>query len=242
MSKNVVLVAGILLAAGAAAAISAPSLRGQRHGSLLDDLTDGVGRATQRVSQAIGVSDEEAAPTREERRSRRARQRRGDEARVDDAQAAEHEDDSKPSREARGKGLRGKERLARQDEDGGEPDAEAGAGRQRRWAEHDRGEADDEGREPRRRTAFAAQDRSSQYFSRADKNGDGSIDMTEFVLAETERIAARTRAFFKRFDADGDGKVTREEFSRGSREQFTALDADEKGDAAQGARSRAAVK
>src|SRR5687767_7835599 len=38
MSKKVVLVAGVLLAVGAAAAMSAPSLRGQRHGSLLDDL------------------------------------------------------------------------------------------------------------------------------------------------------------------------------------------------------------
>ena len=241
MSKKVVLVAGILLAAGAAAAISAPSLRGQRHGSLLDDLADGVGRATQHVSQAIGVSDEEAAPTREERRSRRAKQRRGEEERVDDTQAAEHEDSSKPPREARGKGLRGKERVARQDEDA-DGDSDAGARRQRRWAERDRGGPEGEGRETRRRAAWAAQDRYGQSFGRLDKNGDGAIDMSEFVMAETERIAARTRAFFKRFDTDGDGKVTREEFGRGSREQFTALDADDAGDASQGARNRAAVK
>jgi EF-hand domain pair len=241
MSKKVVLVAGILLAAGAVAAISVPSLRGQRHGSLIDDLTDGVGRATQQISQAIGVSDE-AAPTREERRIRRAKQRRGDEERADAAQAAVQEDSSKPSREARGKGLRGKERVARQDEDDGDVASDAGAKRERRWAEHDRGEPDDEGREPRRRAAWAAQDRYGQSFGRLDKNGDGAIDMSEFVLAETERIAARARAFFKRFDADGDGKVTREEFGRGSRERFTALDADDTGDAAQGARSRAAVK
>ena len=112
MSKKVVLVAGILLAAGAAAAISAPSL--------IDDLADGVGHATQRISQAIGVSDEEAAPAREERRSRRAKQRRGDEERADEAQSAEHEDSGKPAREVRGKGQRGKERLARQDEEDGE--------------------------------------------------------------------------------------------------------------------------
>jgi len=246
MSKKVVLVASILVAAGAAAAISAPSLRGQRHGSLLDDLTNGVGRATQHISQAIGVADEEAAPTREERRGRRAKQRRGDEGRGDEAQAAEHEDTSKPSREARGNGMRGKERLAQQDDDDGNADTNAGAGRERRWTERDRGEPDDEGREPRRRASLAAQDRFGQSFSRFDKNGDGAIDTTEFVIAETERIAARTRAFFKRFDADGDGKVTREEFSRGSRERFTALDATDHagdaGDAPQGGRNRAAVK
>src|SRR5262245_56823417 len=148
MSKKVVLVASILVAAGAAAAISAPSLRGQRHGSLLDDLANGVGRARQQVSQAIGVSDEEAAPAREERRGRRARQRRGEEERVDDAQVTEQED-GRPLREARGKGMRGKERLARQEEDDG--DSDAGARRERRWAEHDRGEPDEESRDVRRR-------------------------------------------------------------------------------------------
>jgi hypothetical protein len=65
--------------------------------------------------------------------------------------------------------------------------------------------------------------------------------MPEFVLAETERIAARTRAFFKRFDTDGDGKVTREEFGRGSRERFTVLDADDAGEAPLAARNKAAT-
>jgi hypothetical protein len=231
MGKKVVLVAGILLAAGAAAAISAPSL--------LDELADGVGHATQRVSQAIGVSDE-AAPSREERRSRRAKQRRGDEERGDEAQSAGNEDAGNPAHETRGKGQRRKDRQARLDEEAGEGAADTDAGRrERRWAEQDRGEQDDEGREGRRRAAFAAQDRFGQSFGRIDRNSDGAIDMNEFVLAETERIAARTRAFFKRFDADGDGKVSREEFGRGARERFTPVDADDAADASQ---RRAAVK
>ena len=230
MSKTVVLVAGILVAAGAAAAVSAPSLRGQRHGTLLDDLADGLGRATHQISQAIGVSDDGAAPSREERRSRRGKRSR-DEGQAAKAEAAASEDD-KPQREAR-KGMRHGEQIGRQDkeDDGDAPEAR----RERRWAAYDREEA---GRDPRRRGA-AGEERSGQHFSRLDKNGDGVVDASEFVLAETERIAARARQFFKRFDTDGDGKVTREEFSRASRERMTALDIDDDTPAADG-RSRAA--
>jgi hypothetical protein len=238
MSKKVVLVASLLVAAGAAAAISAPSLRGQRHGSLLDDLTDGLGRATQQVSQAIGVSDEDVAPSREERKGRRAKQRRGGEDRAVD-EAAETEE-SKAPREARGKGWRGKERLARQDDDDGGDASEAR--RERRWAERDRGARDDDAGPQGRGGSFAPQERSAQYFARLDKNGDGAVDASEFVIAETERIAERARQFFKRFDADGDGKVTREEFNRGSRERFTAADPDNASDVSPAARGRAEVK
>jgi hypothetical protein len=228
MSKTVVLVAGILVAVGAAAAVSAPSLRGQRHGSLLDHLADGLGRATHQISQAIGVSDEGAAPSREERRSRRGKRSR------DEDQSAKADD--KPQREAR-KGMRRGEQIARQDDedDGDAPEAR----RERRWAAYDREEV---GRDSRRRGA-AGEERSSQYFSRLDKNNDGAVDASEFVLAETERIAARARQFFKRFDADGDGKVTREEFSRASRERMTALDVEDDAQPsdgrAQAAKSRA---
>jgi EF-hand domain pair len=218
MGKTVVLVAGILVAAGAAAAVSAPSLRGQRHGTLLDDLADGLGRATHQISQAIGVSDEGAAPSREERRSRRGKRSR-DEDQADKAESAASED-GRPQRETR-KGMRRGEQIARQDEDddGGALETRP----ERRWAANDREEA---GRDPRRRGA-AGEERSGQYFNRLDKNGDGAVDASEFVLAETERIAARARQFFKRYDADGDGKVTREEFSRASRERMTALDIDD---------------
>jgi EF-hand domain pair len=235
MSKKVVLVASLLVAAGAAAAISAPSLRGQRHGSLLDDLTDGLGRATQQVSQAIGVSDEDATPSREERRGRRAKQRRSSEDRVAEDNAEPEE--SEAPREARGKGWRGKERVARQDDDDGGDASETR--RERRWTERDRGARDDDAGSQGRGGAFAPQVRSANYFARLDKNGDGAVDASEFVIAETERIAERARQFFKRFDADGDGKVTREEFNRVSRERFAASDPD--GDVSP-ARGRAEVK
>jgi hypothetical protein len=237
MSKTVVLVAGILVAAGAAAAVSAPSLRGQRHGTLLDDLADGVGRATQRISQAIGASDEGVAPSREERRSRRGkRSREEDQADSDDKSEAATNEDSRPRRETR-KGMRRGEQIARQDDedDGDAPEAR----RERRWAAYDR---EERGTDARRRGA-AGEERSTQYFSRLDKNNDGVVDAAEFVLAETERIAARARQFFKRYDADGDGKVTREEFSRASRERLTALDVDDDTQPsegrAQGAKGRA---
>jgi hypothetical protein len=243
MSKKVVLVASLLVAAGAAAAVSAPSLRGQRHGSLLEDIAAGFGRATQQVSQAVGIADEDAAPSREERRSRRGKQRRGAEDRSVDTQAVDREEDKQP-REARGNGSRGKDRLARQDDD---DDGNASqARRERRWAEHDRGARDEDEVEPRRRGSLAGSERSGQYFSRMDKNGDGAIDMSEFVLAETERITARARQFFKRFDADGDGKVTREEFGRASRERSAALDSDDEAKATdgepQGGRGKAVAK
>ncbi len=75
MSKTVVLVAGILVAAGAAAAVSAPSLRGQRHGTLLDDLADGLGRATHQIPRCVGevsvgpalAARKDASPNRPER-------------------------------------------------------------------------------------------------------------------------------------------------------------------------------
>ncbi len=237
MGKTVVLVAGILVAAGAAAAVSAPSLRGQRHGTLLDDLADGLGRATHQISQAIGVSDEGAAPSREERRSRRGKRSRDEDqaANTDKAEVATSED-GRPQRETR-KGMRRGEQIGRQDEedDGDAPEAR----RERQWAAYEREET---GRDSRRRGA-AGEERSSQYFSRLDKNGDGAVDTAEFVLAETERIAARARQFFKRYDADGDGKVTREEFSRASRERMTALDVDDDAQPsdgrAQAAKSRA---
>jgi hypothetical protein len=248
MSKTVVVTAGVLLAAGALVAVAEPEL--------LDDMISGVGQTRHHITQAVSGSDDEAAAPRQHRRGSRQAGARSD---ANTADAGDGED-GKRQHEGRGKGAwrkqaavaetklpqedigrSSKEQAARQDDNDEDADVAAPKGG-RRVAENDQGQ---ERWDSRRRGGFVPEGRGDDAFRRMDRNGDGAIDASEFVMADAERIAARTRQFFKRFDADGDGKVTREEFMRGTRERLTALDTDDDTTAdngSQATRSRGVAK
>ena len=186
MTKKVLLIAGVLLAAGSVAAISSPYLRGGqlRLGQLLaelggDDSSSGPERSRRRHRMA--EADDEGQIGREDfTRSRRARAARHDLA--DDAEDMP----------------RARERFGRRSGD---------RGRGRHVGDNEPGEEAREGAPAGRLTG-----RGEQQFARLDRNGDGFIDAKEFEIWATERAARAAQRFVKRFDTDGDGKVSREEF------------------------------
>lgn len=187
MSKKVVLIAGVLLAVGSAAAISSPYLRGAqlRIGELLADFRDDgsgsrPGRSGKRHRE-IDADDESQIGREDFARSRHARLSRPN--RADDAEDAPMGDRERGWRRSRD---RLPDRSARADEPG--DDARKGGAPERRAG------------------------RAERQFARLDRNGDGFIDAKELEVWATERAARAAQHFVKRFDADGDGKVSRDEF------------------------------
>jgi hypothetical protein len=212
MSKKVLLIAGVVLAAGSVAAISSPYFRdGQlRLGQLLDE---------------FGGGDPDDRPHRSGRRHRemdgdnegRPARRSGRHFDAVDRQAGEHNEGFTRTRHGRSamrdvdeepRGQELSERLWRwfgggsHDRQGAE-EVDLGLGRNRR----DAGES-------RRASSGRQADRADRRFSRLDRNSDGVIDARDFEARAAEIAAAAAQRFLERYDADGDGKVSREEFGR----------------------------
>ena len=209
MSKKILLIAGVLLAAGSVAAISSPHFRGGqlRLAQLLDEFGDGdtgsrSARSGKRHRQ-MDADDIDDAGREEFAKGRRARSARH--SLEDDAL------DMPPgSRERIGR--RSAER--RQDRE----DGEAEPGRRRRQV----------GRDVQASASphvGAPLGRDDRRFARLDRNGDGFIDAKEFEAWAAERAAHASQRFFKRFDADGDGKVSRDEFRHLAKDRFANRDA-----------------
>ena len=91
------------------------------------------------------------------------------------------------------------------------------------------GKEDAEAKEPRRFTLDRLLGRTDRRFARLDKNGDGAIDAKDFEAVAAERVDFATKRFLKRFDANNDGKVSRDEFERFAKERFAMLDLDDDG-------------
>ena len=214
MSKKLLLIAGVVFAAGSVAAISSPHIRdGQlRLGQLFaqsgdDDADAGLRRSGRRHRNLEAEGDGSAV--------RRAGRRFGAGSRDGDG---EQDGLRRPRRE--------RSAVADADEEGGSLDSRGGFGR---WfgkraydrhageeldtgtgADRPRGDADSS-----RRASIGRQSgRVDRQFSRLDRNGDGVVDAKDFEVRAAELAANATRRFLKRFDTNGDGKVSREEFER----------------------------
>jgi EF-hand domain len=213
MGKKIVLIAGVLVAAGTVAAMSSPGLLGQHGGRFFDDLLDGFERTATRISQSLNVEDAGGANPRKGWRDRAH-------ARADDDGA---EQELRPRRGKRfgaeRDGAPGKDdRFGKQSED--DATAEEGPSRAReRTARRSAGRDSipEDQREKRRGQATAGLDRKAgQLFRALDTNGDGVIDAAEFASA------------LRQLDAGGETNTMREAFARFAR-RFAKLDLDDGG-------------
>jgi Ca2+-binding EF-hand superfamily protein len=219
MSKKVLLIAGVALAAGSVAAVSSPYFRdGQvRFSRMLDELgaddpedsprrsgrrhrdmdADRDGSGGRRSGRHFGASDQDGSDDSEgltkPRRGRAAMRDVNDEERGQDLS----------ERLWRWFGSRPHARRNAEEAEG-----EPGLGRNRR-----------EAGESRRASPERQAGRPDRQFARLDRNGDGIIDARDFEMRAAEIAANAAKRFLARYDADGDGKVSREEFERGAKDR-----------------------
>ena len=200
MSKKVLLIAGVVLAAGSVAALSSPYFRG----------------AQLRLGQMLGeLGDDDAGP-RPGRHAKRHRQMDAD-------------DDRSGGAEGFGNSRRPRSVRREVEDDALDLPANPRGRTGRRTLERQAGEAEpaEDGRvgkdaeRVRRGTSERASGRDDRQFARLDRNGDGFIDAKEFEAWVAERAARAGQRFIERFDADGDGKVSQDEFRRFARDRFT---------------------
>jgi Ca2+-binding EF-hand superfamily protein len=254
MSKRkVLLVAGVLVAAGTVAALAAaPHFRGHRIGFERGDGPRGA-RLAERLKEMD--ADKDGVVTIEEFLGRReggfARLDKTGDGFVDASDIAARSKENTDYRTRRflkmldankdGKVTkeefeqRVKDRFAMRDlnSDGVIDLDDMGPGmreRAARRAEQPKdGKEGAEAKEPRRFTLDRLLGRTDRRFARFDKNGDGAVDARDFEAAAAERVDFATRRFLKRFDANGDGKVSKDEFERFAKERFAMLDLDDDG-------------
>jgi hypothetical protein len=207
MTKKVLLIAGVLLAAGSIAAISSPYVRNGhlRLGELLAEFGDGdFGSHSGRSGKRHRDMDD------------------------DDGGQIGMEDFSRSRRRAH---------AARRDPGGDEDMPQHVRERTaHRWVDRDRDRRTSEGgsgeevgrvgvREGRSKPERQS-GRDERQFSRLDRNGDGFIDAKEFEIWWAERSVRASQRFFKRFDSNGDGVVSRDEFRQFVKDRLANRDAD----------------
>jgi len=71
--------------------------------------------------------------------------------------------------------------------------------------------------------------RMTRSFDRFDLNSDGVLDATEIGTAVKQRVTRTGNRLVRRFDQDNDGKITREEFEKPARDRFAMRDIDKDG-------------
>ena len=215
MSKKVLLIAGVLLAAGSVAAISSPYFRGgqlrlgQMFAELGDDDPGSRPRWSGKRHRQMDADGDGSSVRRSGRRFDTASDEGGDEKEAftkprRERSAMRDFDDEDGSQDLRGRIGRLFGSWARNRERNEEADeTDKGVGKPGR---------DDDG--SRRASSERQPGRADRQFSRLDRNGDGVIDAKDFEARAAELAANATRRFLKRFDTNGDGKVSREEFDR----------------------------
>ncbi len=71
--------------------------------------------------------------------------------------------------------------------------------------------------------------RSARSFEKLDLNSDGFIDASEIESTIKPGVTRRVNKMVRRFDQDNDGRVTREEFEKPIRERFAKRDINKDG-------------
>jgi EF-hand domain pair len=206
MSKKVLLIAGVVLAAGSVAALSSPYFRGAqlRLGQILgefgdDDSGPRPGRSGKRHRQ-MDADDDRNVGREEFANARRAR-------------SAQREVEGDATDMPVGPRERTGRRARDRDVAEAEPGEEAGrAGKAATRARHGGSER--------------ATGRDDRQFARLDRNGDGFIDAKEFETWVVERAVRAAQRFIERFDADGDGKVSKDEFRRFAKDRLSGRSGD----------------
>jgi hypothetical protein len=220
MSKKVLLIAGVVLAAGSVAALSSPYFRGGqlRLGDMFAELggggdpddrprrsgkrhremdADRDGPAVRRSGRRFDAANDEGGEDREGfTKSRRERS------------AMRDHDEEEGSQDLRGRLGRWFGGRSRDRQDGEEAESGPRQGRAGRDADGSR-----------RSSAERQAGRGDRQFSRLDQNGDGVIDAKDFEAQAADLAASAARRFLKRYDTNGDGKVSREEFERVAKER-----------------------
>jgi Ca2+-binding EF-hand superfamily protein len=253
MSRRVLLIAGVLVAAGTAAALAAPHFRGHHRMGFQGGERWGGPRLAERLKEMD--TNKDGAISLDEFLARReggfARLDKNGDGFIDAsdiaATAKENVDyrikrflkdfdtdrDGKVTKEEFA--ARAKDRFAMRDLDSdgviGPEDLPPGK-RDRAMRKKEGAEKEGTKEEGKGRGWFSLErlmGRTDKRFARLDQNGDGVIDAADFEAASAERVAYQAKRMMKRFDADGDGKISKAEFERFAKERFTRLDLDDDG-------------
>ena len=241
--RTMVIIAGVMVVAGGAAAIAAVGDKRGRHGNhgphgmgfMMGEMGGFGGRGGAQWLKRLDANNdgtvtiEEALQVRAPAFARLDTNNDG----VIDAQELEAENklnvdyyakvmlkrfdkdgDGKISREEFAKA--GGHRMAKRGERGGEKSEERAEGK-----DEMRGPGR-EGRGPRWHRHHER--RAERVFERFDLNDDGVLEAAEIEAAVKHRVSRRINAMVRRLDQDGDGKITRAEFERPARERFAARD------------------
>ena len=66
--------------------------------------------------------------------------------------------------------------------------------------------------------------KAAHMFDGLDLNSDGALDASEVEIGVKQRVTRQISKAMRRFDKDGDGKITRAEFEQPSRDRFASRD------------------
>lgn len=100
---------------------------------------------------------------------------------------------------------------------------------QKRRAERERGDYHAKRGERGERRGWHRERRASRAFERLDLNSDGALDTSEVEIGVKQRVTRQISRSMRRFDKDGDGRITRAEFEKPARDRFASRDINDDG-------------
>jgi len=248
--KTMVLIAGVLIAAGGAAAVAGVGEKRGRfgHGPSMGAMFAHMGGPA--FGRGMGLkgldADGDGAVTIEEALARRApvftRIDANGDGVIDSAeieaetnlnvqywtQAMMHrldrDNDGKISKDEFGQ----KDRKSRRAERAGDDDKD-GDRRHRGWHGHRHGWHGHHHSRGERWHGRRGERRMTESFEQFDLNSDGVLEASEIETGIKPQTARRISRMMKRFDQDNDGRITREEFEKPTKDRFAMRDINKDG-------------